>query len=621
MAGRIPQHFIDDLVNRVDIVDVVNARVQLKKAGREYKACCPFHNEKTPSFHVIPDKQFYHCFGCGANGTVISFLMEYDHLSFVEAIEELAREAGVEVEREEGRPLSPQQQEARRAAPDLYELLGQAAKLFQSNLRRHPEAPAAVEYLKGRGLTGEIAKDFGIGYAPSGWDNLLKALGGNPQQEKNLLLAGLLIEKEGSDRRYDRFRERVMFPIRDRRGRVIGFGGRVMGQGEPKYLNSPETPVFHKGKELYGLWEAQQALRKFDRLLVVEGYMDVVALAQFGIRYAVATLGTATTPEHLERLFRTAPEVVFCFDGDRAGRDAAWRALDNALPALGSERHIRFLFLPEGEDPDSMVRQEGRDAFEERIANAPSITDYLLDALAGRADMNSSEGPARLVELARPLLDKLPKGAFRENLLLRLADRARMDPAQLGQALGFRVAQPEQPQRFKRRFPDNNRPPQSGRPPFNGPPTQGGPAPRPAGNPLAYTARSLAEQAAARLLLRPELVNEAGDPNRFLELGMPGVRLLVDLLNQLSREPGLSSAGLLERWRGSEQEPLLWELVNSVELKEDEALAAEFLHALEKMDHQRRIRRREELWRNIANLEEEEKEELRELEQALRGAG
>ena len=640
MAGLIPQHFIDDLVNRIDIVDLIDGRVPLKKAGRDYKACCPFHSEKTPSFTVSQEKQFYHCFGCGAHGTAVSFLMEYDHLGFVEAIEELARQAGVEVQREEGRPMSPAQQEARRTAPDLYEALDAAAKLFQAHLRRHPEAATAVEYLKGRGLTGEIAKAFAIGYAPPGWDNLRKALGGTQEKEKNLLLAGLLIEKEGSDHSYDRFRERVMFPIRDRRGRVIGFGGRVMGDGEPKYLNSPETPVFHKGKELYGLWEAQQALRQFERLLVVEGYMDVVALAQFGIRYAVATLGTATTPEHLERLFRTAPEVVFCFDGDRAGRDAAWRALDNALPALGSERRIRFLFLPDGEDPDSMVRQEGREAFEARIASAPSITDYLLDALATRADMNSSEGPARLIELARPLLDKMPKGAFRENLLLLLADRARMEPAQLGEALGFRVAAPQRNKRFERRFPKRE---ERARAPTNNSGTGGGidgdpgfdpnydpgfssddfepgdfrrPTPRRATP--AYTARSLAEQAAARLLLRPELATEAGDGNRFLELGMPGTRLLVDLLNQLAREPHLTSATLLERWRGSEEEPLLWELMNSVELEDDDALAAEFRDAVRRMDHQRHTRRKEELWRNIATLDEDEKEELRELEQALR---
>ncbi|GAB6040815.1 DNA primase [Endothiovibrio diazotrophicus] len=607
MAGRIPQHFIDDLVNRVDIVDVVNSRVELKKAGREYKACCPFHNEKTPSFYVIPDKQFYHCFGCGAHGTAIGFLMEYDHLSFVEAVEELAREVGVEVEREQGRPLSPAQQEARRAAPDLYDLLEQASQLFQANLRRHPEAPLAVEYLKGRGLTGEIAKAFGIGYAPSGWDNLRKALGGNPEKEKRLLLAGLLTEKEGGDHCYDRFRERVMFPIRDRRGRVIGFGGRVLGAGEPKYLNSPETPVFHKGKELYGLWEAQQALRSFERLLVVEGYMDVVALAQFGIRYAVATLGTATTPDHLDRLFRAAPEVVFCFDGDRAGRDAAWRALDNALPALGSERRIRFLFLPEGEDPDSMVRSEGREAFEARIGHAPSITDYLLETLAGRADMNSVEGPARLVELARPLLARMPKGAFRENLLLRLADRTRMEPERLGEALGLRVTTRPPPSAGPRY-------PSGAHAPF---PSRRPPAARP--RTAAYATRSLAEQAAARLLLRPQLAAEAGDPNRFLELEMPGVRLLVELLNQLTLEPASHTGALLERWRDREQAPLLWELLGSVELAAEEAIDREFLDALERMDHQRRIRRREALWRNIGSLDEEEKMELRELERALRG--
>ncbi|MDH3355677.1 MAG: DNA primase, partial [Chromatiales bacterium] len=348
MSGRIPQNFIDDLINRSDIVDVVDSRVPLKKAGREYQACCPFHNEKTPSFTVSPNKQFYHCFGCGAHGTVISFLMEYENLAFVEAIKELASDVGMEIPKSEGFS-NPAPRIDKAVTQSLYDVMGQANKFFQQQLRQHPQAGEAVDYLKQRGLSGEIARDFGIGYAPPGWDNLIKDL--TPTPTKQLFDAGLVIEKEGQGSFYDRFRERIMFPIHDQRGRVIAFGGRILGDGKPKYLNSPETDIFHKGKELYGLFEARQSLKQIDRLIVVEGYMDVVALAQFGVRNAVATLGTAVTEPHLNQLFRTCSEVIFCFDGDSAGRKAAWRGLENGLPLMQKGRQIRFLFLPDGEDP------------------------------------------------------------------------------------------------------------------------------------------------------------------------------------------------------------------------------------------------------------------------------
>ncbi|MFM1892488.1 MAG: hypothetical protein RLZ44_1565, partial [Pseudomonadota bacterium] len=359
MAGKIPQRFIDDLIARVDIVDVINQRVPLKKAGHEYKACCPFHDEKTPSFTVSPTKQFYHCFGCGAHGTAIGFLMDYDRLSYPEAIEALADDLGLEVPHEAGVERGPD-------LSPLYEILEQAARFYAWQLRRHPDSARAVEYLRQRGVSGEIAADFRIGFAPPGWDNLLRELGGDARAVDSLRGAGLISEPEDG-KRYDRLRDRIVFPILDARGRVVGFGGRVLGAGEPKYLNSPETPVFHKGRELYGLYQAKQAVKQLERLLVVEGYMDVVALAQFGIRYAVATLGTATTAEHLEKLFRSVPEVVFCFDGDRAGRDAAWKALETALPLLREGRQARFLFLPEGEDPDTLVRREGAAAFAARV--------------------------------------------------------------------------------------------------------------------------------------------------------------------------------------------------------------------------------------------------------------
>ncbi|MDH5614554.1 MAG: DNA primase, partial [Gammaproteobacteria bacterium] len=322
MSGRIPQYFIDDLIGRIDIVDVIDQRVPLRQKGTNYLACCPFHDEKTPSFSVSQDKQFYHCFGCKASGNVISFLMEYDHMSFVDAIEELASRAGIPVPHEE----STQDKKHQSDTKELYELLERCAEYYRQQLREHSQSQRAVEYLKQRGLSGEIARDYGVGYAPPGWDNVLKTLGVNDQLQKQLFKTGMLIKKDAGGF-YDRFRDRIMFPIIDRRGRTIGFGGRVLGDDTPKYLNSPETPVFHKGSELYGLYQAKKALRNIDRLMVVEGYMDVVALAQYGIRYSVATLGTATTNDHLEQLFKMTPEVVFCFDGDRAGREAAWRSL------------------------------------------------------------------------------------------------------------------------------------------------------------------------------------------------------------------------------------------------------------------------------------------------------
>ncbi len=328
MAGLIPQSFIDDLINRLDIVDVVSSRVQLKKTGKNYSACCPFHKEKTPSFTVSPDKQFYYCFGCGAGGNALGFVMDHDNLDFPQAVEELARAAGMEVPREQGR----RDQKPRQPTDSpLYPLLDAASEFYRQALRSHPTRKAAVEYLKGRGLSGEVARDFGLGFAPPGWDNLLKHLGADTLQQKVMIDAGLLIENAETGKRYDRFRDRVMFPIRDSRGRIIAFGGRVLGDDKPKYLNSPETPVFHKGQELYGLYEARKHNRNLDEIIVVEGYMDVIALAQQGLRNAVATLGTATSEEHLKRLFRVVPSVLFCFDGDQAGRKAAWRALESAL--------------------------------------------------------------------------------------------------------------------------------------------------------------------------------------------------------------------------------------------------------------------------------------------------
>lgn len=436
MAGLIPQSFIDDLLNRSDIVEVVGSRIQLKKTGKNYSALCPFHKEKTPSFSVSPDKQFYYCFGCGAGGNALGFVMDHDQLDFPQAVEELAKRAGMEVPREDsGRKHKPRQP----VDSPLYPLLAAAADYYRQALKSHPTRKAAVEYLKGRGLSGVIARDFGLGFAPPGWDNLMKHLGGDALQQKALIDAGLLIENAENGKRYDRFRDRVMFPIRDSRGRVIAFGGRVLGDDKPKYLNSPETPVFHKGQELYGLYEARQANRDLDEIMVVEGYMDVIALAQQGLRNAVATLGTATSEEHLKRLFRIVPSVLFCFDGDAAGRKAAWRALEATLPNLQDGRRARFLFLPDGEDPDTLVRAEGTDAFRARIQqHSQPLADYFFQQLSEEADPRSLEGKAHLATLAAPLIEKIPGNNLRALMRQRLAEITGLN----GEALQHMAAAP-----------------------------------------------------------------------------------------------------------------------------------------------------------------------------------
>ena len=414
MKGRIPQNFIDDLVARADIVDVINARVPLKKKGREYTACCPFHNEKTPSFTVSQNKQFYHCFGCGAHGTALGFLMEYENLDFVDAIEALAAEYNLDVPRENIPEHLKSQKDERQ---NIYDALEQCAKLYQQQLK---ETPRAIEYLKQRGLTGDIAKTYQLGYAPEGWSFIGDKLAGNPVTRKALLDSGVLIEKS-ADNYYDRFRDRIMFPITDKRGRIIGFGGRILDQGEPKYLNSPESIVFHKGLELYGLYEARKSVRDLKRIVIVEGYMDVVALAQHGISYAVASLGTATTREQIQTSFRSVREIIFCYDGDNAGIKAAWRALENALPILRDGMIARFLFLPSGEDPDTMVRKEGKEKFEQRLDSAMPLSDFLFQHLEQETDTSTQEGKARLAELAKPLLAKMPDSVFRDLLFEQLA--------------------------------------------------------------------------------------------------------------------------------------------------------------------------------------------------------
>ena len=415
MAGLIPQSFIDDLLDRTDIVDVVNSRVPLKKTGKSHKACCPFHEEKSPSFTVADDKQFYYCFGCGAGGNALSFVMEFDRLDFLPAVELLAKNVGLEVPREAiANPKAKQHRD------NLYSVLTETDKFYRQKLRSE-EAKEAVKYLKTRGLTGKVAAQFGIGFAPRGWDNLIKAVATNDEKTKLLKDSGMLVIKPEEKKQYDRFRHRIMFPIRDQRGRTLGFGGRVLDDSTPKYLNSPETPVFHKGRELYGLYEARQALKEIPYLLMVEGYMDVIALAQYGINNAVATLGTAITENHLQKLFRYTSEIVFCFDGDSAGHRAASRSLDIALPEMRDGFTAKFLFLPDGEDPDTMVRNLGTEKFKSQIENAIPLSEFLFEELTNGIDIETGEGKAKLSKLSAPKINRIPQGVFKQLMLEELS--------------------------------------------------------------------------------------------------------------------------------------------------------------------------------------------------------
>lgn len=509
MAGQIPTQFIDELLTRVDIVDIIDTRVPLKKAGKNLHACCPFHNEKTPSFTVSQEKQFYHCFGCGAHGTAIGFLMEYDQLSFPEAIQELADHVGMTVPTTQQASLSPVKQ-------SLYDLMDKVGQYYVHQLQTHPQRQAFVDYLKRRGLSQKTVELFGIGMAPDGWDNVLRTFGSNPQQTKQLLEGGLLI-KNDKGRTYDRFRNRIMFPIWDRRGRVIGFGGRVLDDSTPKYLNSPETPIFHKGTELYGLYQARKANRKLERIVIVEGYMDVIALAEHGISNAVATLGTSTTADHLRLLLRAAPEVVFCFDGDRAGRDAAWRAAENALPMLGGNQQLKFMFLPDGEDPDSLVSEQGAEAFSERVVNAQNYSEFFFETLGSQVDLASMDGRARLVEMAKPYLKHVPAGVYRDMLEQRLAELTKTNIATLNKHL----EKPAQQQK------------------------------RPAKKQTMATMTPI-RMAITIVLQYPILAREIDDVAVIQSVTQPGVNILQELLETLHQHPHLTTAALLERWRDKE---------------------------------------------------------------------
>lgn len=579
MAGLIPQDFIDDLIARADIVEVVGRRVQLKKAGREFKACCPFHDEKTPSFTVSPGKGFYHCFGCGAHGTAIGFLMEYDHMSFVEAIESLAATMGVDVPRNAG-------DKPARRYDELFSLLDSISRHFQACLK---DTPKAVEYVKNRGIDGSTAKRFGIGYAPDGWSNVLDKFGKSPEATERLLATGMIIAKDNGQH-YDRFRDRIMFPIRDARGRTIAFGGRTLGDGEPKYLNSPETVLFHKGRELYGLYEARQALRHIEQLVVVEGYMDAVALARHGIDFAVATLGTATTGEHLNRLFRLTENVCFAFDGDRAGRKAAWRALENALPQVREGRQIRFMFLPDGHDPDSYVNEFGTDAFLKALDDGVALSEFLIQELTSQVDMSTVDGRARLAELARPMVNRIPPGVYRELLIESLAEAVGLTAAKLEKMLGRDQS--------------------------------GGPAVSATGG--TSRARSRKPVSGQPSVIRHAITLLLNDPATCLKLDIeklagvnrPGVELLRALIETVQGEPNITTAGLLERWRHDEEGRHLGKLVASeVPLDGDFDAAAELADCLAQLEISGRKDRITFLIekQRVSGLTDEEKVELQEL--------
>ena len=529
MRGRIPREFIDELLARLDVVEVINHRVPLKKAGKDFKACCPFHNEKTPSFTVSRPKQFYHCFGCGVSGTAITFLMEFEHLSFPEAVEELAGEAGLEV------PDTGPARSGDNPTLPLLEILGEASRYYKDQLRSHRDASTTIAYLKQRGLTGEIAAQFDLGYAPTGWDNLSSTA--DNEEKLDLMVKAGLISKRESGGHYDRFRARVIFPIHDSKGRVIAFGGRLLDEGEPKYLNSPETPVFHKGSELYNLHRARSAIAQQQMSIVVEGYMDVLALAQHGIDHCVATLGTATTTTHLQRLFRLAPSIVFCFDGDRAGRDAAGRALEIALPLLESGRQVSFLFLPDGEDPDSVIRDQGADTFRTLIESATPLPDLLFDTLLNQTDLTRMDGKARLATLARPLISRVPEGPLRELMQQRLSDLTGVAPSSLG---GLPTTPPTVP--HKRASARSKRL-----------------------SPLATAISVLVQrpQLAAGLDLPTAVVDTQDDP---------GVQLLTKVHGLARENPQLTTASLIERFRGDEQQPTLEKLASRNHLVDDDGL-------------------------------------------------
>ena len=572
--ARIPDAFIDDLLARTDIVEVIGTRVPLKRQGKEYSARCPFHDERSPSFTVSQTKQFYHCFGCGAHGTAISFLMNYDRLEFLDAVDELAKRVGMEV------PKDAIKRNDNDDSREMYAALEAAAKFFQRQLQASDTARA---YLDRRGVDEAIRTQFSIGYAPDGFSALKDALGTDERRTKLLDKTGML-SKNDSGRVYDKFRDRVMFPIHDRRGRVIAFGGRVLEKDDgPKYLNSPETPLFHQGRELYGLWQVRQANQKIERLVVVEGYMDVVSLFQYGVTQAVATLGTATTPDHAELLFRNSPDVYFCFDGDAAGQRAAWKALESVLPRMKDGRQAFFLFLPDGEDPDSIVRSEGAAGFDARLRQATPLSQFFFDELGKDVNLTSLDGKARLAERAKPLLTQIPDGAFGDLMRQRLGEIT-------GVGVPQQAALPSKPKPISRL-------------------------------PASTQKRSLVRAAISVLLQQPSLGLSLEPPYGFKDLKQPGVELLVELLSLVHARPEITTGALLQHFAERDELSALQKLASQVLPGNDTTWRMELLDAaaqLEKQTVEQRIEELQAKSRDIG-LDEADKYELRALLQARIG--
>lgn len=543
MKGSIPRTFIDDILTKTNIVDLINSRVKLKKAGRDYQACCPFHHEKTPSFTVSDKKQFYHCFGCGAHGNAISFLMEYDKLEFVEAVEELAGFLGLEIPYEKRPHFNDNGKQVNfQTKRNLYELMQEIAKFYQQQL---PLNIPAQSYLQQRGLSAEIIERFQIGYVPNAMDTVYRQFGKTREEQQKLFDLGMLSRNDRGNV-YDKFRNRIMFPIRDRRGRTVAFGGRVLTDEKPKYLNSPETITYHKGSELYGLFEALQADDSPQKLLVVEGYMDVVALAQFGVNYAVASLGTSTTSEQIQLLFRSTEQVICCYDGDRAGRDAAWRALENALPYLEDGRQLKFIFLPDDEDPDSFIRQYGKQGFEEYIENAQSLSEFLFAHLTPQVDFSSKEGKAKLAALAIPLIKQIPGDVLRLDLRNTLAKKLGiLDPTQLESLL----PNPTKPHNETT-------------------------------VPTMQFKRTPMRILIALLLQNPELVKFIPDLEPLKNLDEPGYDLLAELTALCREKIGISAGQLLEHWRDTPQQGTLEKLLAWNHLIEDDKIEDTFRETL-----------------------------------------
>jgi len=590
MSGRIPQHFIDDLLARVDIVDLIDGFVPLRQTGRNFSALCPFHDEKTASFTVSRDKQFYHCFGCGANGSAIGFIMEFHHLDFISAVEELAERLGLQVPYEGG-DVKKQGE-----ATEIYELMELVVQFYRKQLQEHRQSGRARDYLKQRGISSELITSFELGFAPAGWDNLINTLGKSNAAKQRLSKAGLVIRKD-SGSFYDRFRDRVIYPIRDTRGRAIGFGGRVIDNGTPKYLNSPETPVFHKGRELYGLYQARHANKNLQRLFVVEGYMDVLALAGYGVTNTVATLGTAVTGNHLEAIFRNIPEVIFCFDGDEAGRRAAWRALETALPVLRDGRQAFFLFLPEGQDPDDYIRNQGREAFTDAAKLLP-LSDYLLQELTRDFNPAISEHKSNLRHKVKPFLKALPHSSLRQILIDKLAVMTGTDAQTINQSLAGDNISPRR----------ETQEPSPGR-----------------------RDRKLLSQAIRLLLQEPRLALKTTTVDELESITLPGVEFLLELIHLIRANPGITCARIIEHWRGTRFEQRLSELAPSGQsrysadetgLQTPEYLETEFAGAIQQLRNEARKQRLIELSQvtSTRTLSEEHKALLRGLNPAARPA-